>query len=82
MVKVMIFASYREVAGTDSISVELPERSAWTIRELRRSIAEQFQSLSGRMSSTLFAVNEIMVRDDDEFGPDDNLAAMPPVSGG
>lgn len=82
MVKVLIFASYREITGTDSISVQLPERSTWTIGELRRNIAEQFQSLSGRMSSTLFAVNEMMVRDDEEFGPGDNLAAMPPVSGG
>ncbi len=81
-VRVMVFASYREIAGGDAIDVEMAGGGPWRIVELRRCITEQFLSLSRYMGSTLFAVNESMARDADEFNSKDRVAAMPPVSGG
>lgn len=81
-VSVMVFASYREIMGCDTIEVDMTGSGGWTIGELRDRIGEQYPKLSARMGSTLFAVNETMARDDTHFTTKDILAAMPPVSGG
>lgn len=81
-VSVMVFASFREIAGAGHIDVEMPPGNSWTIAELRKSIAEQFPALAGHMPSTMFAVNESMAKDVAVFKENDRVAAMPPVSGG
>ncbi len=81
-IKVLVFASFREIAGGDSIEVEMEGSGPWSIAELRKKIAEQFSALSGRMGSTMFAVNETIARDIYIFKAGDRVAALPPVSGG
>ncbi len=81
-VKVLVFASYREIAGGDFIEVQMPEADGWTVAELRRCISDQYPRLAAGMGSALFAVDEVMARDGSRFGPESSLAAMPPVSGG
>lgn len=81
-VRIMLFASYREIAGAESIEVSLPDNTELTVGLLKRAVAEQFPVLSSRLSSGMFAVNESVARDEDKFSAGDRVAAMPPVSGG
>lgn len=81
-VEVMLFASFKEIAGEELVEVSLPENSVLTVGLLKEALAVQFPALAGRLASGMFAVNETVARDEDEFSVDDRVAAMPPVSGG
>ena len=81
-VEIMLFASYREIAGAESIEVSLPEDTVLTVGLLKSAVADQFPALAGRLGSGMFAVNENVARDDERISVGDRVAAMPPVSGG
>lgn len=73
--RVRLFAVVRERAGAGEISVELPEGA--TVADLRRELAE----LTGPVEC-LVAVNREYAGDDSRLSPGDEVALVPPVSGG
>ena len=81
MVRVRLFAVLRERAGQDHIDLELDQGAtvAAALEALGR--ASEIGELIARMP-VLLAVNREYASPDDALSPDDELALIPPVSGG
>jgi molybdopterin converting factor subunit 1 len=77
---VRLFAVARELAGSDSISLELPAGS--TIGQLRAALAVESPELARVLPGVLFAVGSEYAADSDPIGADSEVACIPPVSGG
>lgn len=74
-VTVRLFAALRERAGVDAIELELPPEA-----RVCDALAEVGWLTDG--VPVLMAVNREYARDSDPLHPDDELALIPPVSGG
>jgi sulfur-carrier protein len=79
-VTVKLFALAREFYGNDTIVVELPAGA--TIGELRRRLAVEIPGLAPLMSQILVAVNSEYAPDQNPLAEGDEVACIPPVSGG
>jgi molybdopterin converting factor subunit 1 len=77
-VRVRLFASYREAAGTNRLDAPLP--SGARVRDLLALMAERLPVL-GTVPG-LVAVNQTYVQPDFELHAGDEVALIPPVSGG
>jgi MoaE-MoaD fusion protein len=73
-VTVRLFAILRERAGRESVEIELPEGA--TVRDAIAAVPE------ADGVPVLMAVNREVAADDVVLRPDDELALIPPVSGG
>ena len=79
-VRVRCFAAAREIIGTGELVVDLPEGS--TLTQLVDQIRLQFPRLEGLAGSLLFSVNREYAAFDKRLAADDEVALIPPVSGG
>ncbi len=78
--EVRLFAVCRERAGTDRLTVYVP--SAPTVPELRAAIAEASPPLAPLLRISRLAINQEFAREDQVISETDELALIPPVSGG
>lgn len=78
-VKVRFFGAAADLAGTRE--TELPTGET-TLEELWSLLAERHPDLSPMRRNLAFAVNEEYARGDDLVRPGDEVAVLPPVSGG
>ena len=79
-VRVRCFAAVREIVGISELVVDLPEGS--TLNELLDQIRCQFPRLEGLTGSLLFSVNQEYASADKRLAAGDEVALIPPVSGG
>lgn len=79
-VRVRCFAAAREIIGTGELVVELPEGS--TLTELVDQIRYRFPRLEGLAGSLLLSINREYATSDKRLAADDEVALIPPVSGG
>jgi len=79
-VRVRLFASLREAAGTELVELDLPAGA--TAEEAWRRLAEAHPSLAGRRRSLAVAVNRRYARFDEPLSEADEVVFLPPVSGG
>lgn len=79
-VRVLLFARARELANGESVSVELPANA--TLAELRTQLASQIPALSSLLASSAIAVNREFADDSVSLHENDEIALIPPVSGG
>jgi len=79
-VRVRLFAAAKQVAGQDSVTVELPEGA--TVADLRRRLADDIPQPSGLLDRVLFSVNLKYADDDSKIPSGAEVACIPPVSGG
>jgi molybdopterin converting factor subunit 1 len=79
-VNVKMFALAAELAGGDSLDVELDEPA--TIGELRQAIAKTCPPLAAIVGHVMFAVDAEYATDAAQIGPNAQIACIPPVSGG
>ena len=79
-VRVRLFALVKQVAGRESVELELPEGA--TIRALRDGLAAQVPALADLLSQVMFAVGTQYATDKTVVPPDAEVACIPPVSGG
>ena len=77
---IKLFATLRERAGASELSREFPDGA--TVAEMWQRLAEEFPGLKGHRDSVGFAVNQEYVPDDYRPRPGDEVAFIPPVSGG
>ncbi len=77
---VKLFAVARQLAETDAITVELPDGA--NVADLRAALPEQYPQLKGIVSQLKFAVNADYAADDCVLNEDQEIACIPPVSGG
>lgn len=81
LLNVRLFAGLREAAGADSIQVEVGDRpTAGGLLEVMRD-GSDLGELLGRMPVRV-AVNSAYVAGDTRLSPGDEIALVPPISGG
>ena len=76
-VKVLFFASAREVCGTSDTEMSINESS--TLKDLLGLIKTQYPRLGPGFA---VAVNKKYIRGDLTLQPGDEVAIIPPISGG
>jgi molybdopterin converting factor subunit 1 len=79
-VHVRLFARYRELAGTGTIDLDVPSSS--TALDVFDRVAERFPEMQAMRGSTLMAIDAEFVRPETKLRDGEELALMPPVSGG
>jgi molybdopterin converting factor subunit 1 len=79
-VRVRLFAALREVLGEEELDLELPDGT--TVSALWDELQTKNASLAPFTRSVQFAVNHDFVDRDTELSADDEVAFLPPVSGG
>jgi molybdopterin converting factor subunit 1 len=79
-VRVRLFAALREVLGEEELDLELPDGT--TVSALWDELQTKNTSLAPFTRSVQFAVNHDFVDRDTELSADDEVAFLPPVSGG
>ncbi len=80
MVTVKLFASLRERASASELRIELAEPA--TVALARDALAERFPTLCDFLPRVAWAVNRAYVPIETELRDGDELAVIPPVSGG
>ena len=80
MIKVLLFGSAADRAGTREI--ELPVDEGVTLAEIWPMLARRHPDLTPMRDTLAFAVNGEYARADDGVSPGDEVAVLPPVSGG
>jgi len=79
-VRVRLFAALREIVGQDEVELELAPGT--TVNGLWEKLVSRNERLSAYAKSINFAVNHDFVSRETELAPDDEVAFLPPVSGG
>jgi molybdopterin converting factor subunit 1 len=79
-VRVRLFAVARELAGTESLVVDVPDPA--TVAQLRRALADAMPALGPVVPHVLFAVGSQYVSDQHVLSTGVEVACIPPVSGG
>ena len=79
-VRVRLFARYRELAGASELDLDVPAKS--TALDVFDRVAERFPDMRSMRDSTLMAIDADYVRPHTELRDGEELALMPPVSGG
>lgn len=80
MVKVLLFGAAADRAGTRETELEVAGRA--TLGELWPLLADRHPGLSPMRDTLAFAVNGEYARMEDGVSPGDEVAVLPPVSGG
>jgi molybdopterin converting factor subunit 1 len=79
-VRVKLFAVAKELAGGDTVVVELPERA--TIANLRTAIVASSPALARIVPHAMWAVGAEYATDNTPLDEQTDVALIPPVSGG
>jgi len=77
---VRLFARARDLAAADTLSVELPPGA--TVADLRRRMAAVTPALAPLLPRCAVAVNNDFAEEDRVVTETDEVAVLPPVSGG
>lgn len=77
MIRVLLFASIRDAAGTDVVAV-----NATSLGELADQLRERFPAAARLIDRSRFAVNQQFAAPDTRLREGDEVAVIPPVSGG
>jgi molybdopterin synthase sulfur carrier subunit len=80
LITVRLFARLREIAGAPELTVVVPERA--TVQDAWQSLAERFPALAAYAGTVSCAVNEDYARMNAALKNGDEVAFLPPVSGG
>jgi sulfur-carrier protein len=79
-VSVHFFARARELAGTATASVDVPDGA--TLADLRQQLAIRYPALAGLLARAALAVNNEFADDSLVLWEAAEVALLPPVSGG
>lgn len=79
-VRVRLFASFREAVGSGTLAWDAPEGA--TVAEVVAALRERYPGLGPAAEKALLAVNQEYVGGDLRLHDGDELALIPPVSGG
>ena len=79
-VKVLLFARLSELAGTRQTQIEIGE--GLTVADAYAILSDRYPGLEPLRASVMYAVNSEYVSANQPLSPGDELALIPPVSGG
>ena len=77
---VRFFALYRERAGLNELSLDLPQNA--TVADLIDEVRRRFPSLAPPQVNIVVAVNADYAEPETILKPGDDVCLIPPVSGG
>jgi len=80
MVEVLFFGAAADRAGARKVQLELEGHT--TLAEIWPLLADEYPGLSPMRDTLAFAINGEYARMDGRVGPGDEVALLPPVSGG
>ena len=80
MTVVYLFAAAREIAGADRVELALPANA--TVAEVRAGLNAAIPALASLLARSAIAVNCDIADDNRTIAPGDEIAVIPPVSGG
>lgn len=79
-VEVILFAAARDLLGKSSVPIELEEGA--TIAELKSELVRFYPALNDLVGRSAFAVDQVYADDEMVVGQGQEIAMIPPVSGG
>lgn len=79
-VRTLFFAAYRDLLGTESTAVELPDGA--TVRDLVETLRSRGGAYTSLPDDPPVAVNQRYVGTDAALEGGDEVAFLPPVAGG
>ncbi len=79
-VQVTFYGVLQQIVGTRRLTVELPPGAR--IETLAETLVAQFPALTERLPTVAFAVGDVLASGQQPLQPDDQVALLPPVSGG
>ena len=79
-VSVRLFAGLHDIVGRREVELELVDGA--TVADLRSQLGSRYPAVVPFMSTLVCAVNEEYVNNDYRLSPNDQVALIPPVSGG
>lgn len=77
-VNVLAFGIAKEIFGTNRLAIDFDGNSS---EDLRHSLEDQFPDLK-QLPTYMLAVNSEYAMEETEINTDDEIAIIPPVSGG
>ena len=80
LVAVRLFARARDLAGAETVSVEVPDN--YTVGDLRARLASAYPALKSLLARSALAVNNEFADEATILPANAELALLPPVSGG
>jgi molybdopterin converting factor subunit 1 len=80
-VTVLLFATLKDRAGTNRVSLMLPGEQA-ALKDIRLALVEQQPALTESLPTAVAAINQEFAFDTDLLRDGDEVAFFPPVSGG
>lgn len=78
---IKLFAMVREIVGFDEITLTLPNSDP-TVADLKANLLEQHPGLEALLPFCQVAINHEIAVDDQTLRANDELAILPPFSGG
>lgn len=79
-IQVRLFAGVKQLMQADAISLELPENAA--IADVRRALIDQAKDGRELLARCMFAIDSDFASDETVVSPEQEIACIPPVSGG
>jgi molybdopterin converting factor subunit 1 len=79
-VRIQLFAAARDIAGCSSVELELSKGAS--VADLRAQLAASYPALSPLLARSLVAIDSEYVSDATHVSPQQEIAIIPPVSGG
>jgi molybdopterin converting factor subunit 1 len=79
-IKVLLFATLRDRAGTKSLELEIPNDT--TVQGLKEQIGRDYPNLKEAMETVLISINREYAFDEAVVPQNAEVAMFPPVSGG
>lgn len=82
--KIKLFAILKDIIGTQQITLQIPRKQGGiiTVAELRKKILELYPEISAQRIAMGIAVNAAMANDKSVINDFDEIALLPPISGG
>jgi molybdopterin synthase catalytic subunit len=79
-VKILLFASFREAAGMSQGTIEVAPSS--TVRDVWEKLLIEYPRLAPHTGTAAYAINSAYAKPDEPVSEGDEVAFLPPVSGG
>ena len=79
-IRVLLFAILKDAAGTGEVGLDVPEGAS--VAEIRDVLGRRFPALGVYLPRVAFAVNRTYASIDTKLKAGDEVALIPPVSGG
>ena len=79
--KILLFGIAKDIVGTSSLELKEDETSPTTVKELKEFLSHTYPKFNS-LSSLAIAVNSSYAENETRVSTKDEIAIIPPVSGG